>query len=240
MFNVVCVWVGPKNRTEYGVEWVHKLHKGVSDNLDMPFKFWCLTDRPEFFDADHRVNAIGYKGQEEGYWVKPALFKMDFAGPVLYIDIDVIITGNITKLVEGLMKKNNMYMTRSPTNGWANSSIMYWNGTDKFAYIGDAFFDNTEYWKKRFHRAAQGNLGDQAYITFQYPQHGYIHDLSGIVWYQSGGTTYQDATNGDSGHNFLITTGPLQKPHRVEQIRARGDSDIADLIDNHWILNTDE
>lgn len=225
MFNVVCCWTGPKNEKEYTIDYVHKLYRGIERNIDMEFEFYVMTDKPELFDDD-KIKPIPYEGVTEGWWAKPYLFKYEFKGPVLYLDIDVVVIGNITKLIEACMKQDEFVMFRDPTTRWGNSSIMFWNGYDRYKHIYTEFAKEPEIWMSKFNRNYSGNYGDQAYIVFQNLDIIDLKELGFDQWWCDSSIVYDP---GVDNAQFIILAGPKQKPHNVDRTK------ITDLVKEHWI-----
>ena len=104
---VICMKWG----TLYGADYVNVLYRAVADNIDIPFRFVCLTDdragimeAVECFDIpDHGWGKGEYKF---GGWPKLSVFARDLyglKGRALFVDLDTVIAGNITELfsVEG-------------------------------------------------------------------------------------------------------------------------------------------
>ena len=48
--NIICTHLGAK----YGDEYVKILYNIVKRNMTIPFKFYCLSDREEYLDADDK------------------------------------------------------------------------------------------------------------------------------------------------------------------------------------------
>lgn len=224
MFNVLCCWVGPKNESEYPIEYVHKLYRGVERNLDIEFQFWVLTDKPELFDND-KIKTLAYKEESKGWWAKPYLFGHSFDGPVLYLDIDVVILNNITKLVNTCMKQDKFVLFKDPKTGWGNSSIMFWNGFDKYKHIYEIFIEDPKLWSRRFQRNYIGNYADQAYIVYQVLEITDIHKLGFDQWWCDSTTVYDPGRDAE----FLVLAGPEQKPHNVKRTL------VTELVEKHWI-----
>ncbi len=104
---VICMKWG----TLYSADYVNVLYRATADNLDIPFRFVCLTDDNsgivdgvECFDIpDHGWGPGEYKF---GGWPKLSVFARDLyglTGRALFVDLDTVICGNITPLftVEG-------------------------------------------------------------------------------------------------------------------------------------------
>ena len=99
--NIVCMKWG----SLYGPEYVNILFNMVNRNLTLPFRFICMTDRPEGINAEIEVVPLpDFKEPEWKYsryctaWRKLALFDksvLDLEGKVLFLDLDVVIIDNI-------------------------------------------------------------------------------------------------------------------------------------------------
>ncbi|HCU65723.1 MAG TPA: glycosyltransferase [Rheinheimera sp.] len=103
--NILCIKWGKK----YGPDYVNKLYNMVSRNLTLPFRFICLTDDAEGIDASKvevkdipKVGFADFDNREPwsfGHgWLKVTSFAdplYDLTGPTLFIDLDVVIVGNI-------------------------------------------------------------------------------------------------------------------------------------------------
>lgn len=115
MINVWCVRVGDK----YTEDHVDALAHMVKKNLRRDFHFRVIreSDKP-------------------GWWAKIDLHKHAEPGPNLYLDLDVIIVGDITPLVEWY---GNSWLAM-PKNwsvsghGGFQSSVMCWGGDSKIIH----------------------------------------------------------------------------------------------------------
>ena len=106
--NVVCMKWGKL----YGAEWVNKLYGMVARNTTWSIRFVCLTDdaagiRPEVecvpFPPLELDPVIGrkHRGNEDPWWRKLCLYSEsvhDLSGLTLYLDLDVVVAGNIDAL----------------------------------------------------------------------------------------------------------------------------------------------
>lgn len=87
-----------KHGTKYNANYVNKLYNMVMRNTSLDIEFVCLTDDAKgIHDA---VKIIPLPGGISGWWCKPYMFSNDLPinGTVLYMDLDVVIAGNIDKL----------------------------------------------------------------------------------------------------------------------------------------------
>ena len=92
--NFACVCYG----TKYSLEYVQKLYNMVQRNTTVDHKFYCFTDRTdshEWLKGDIIVKQFPMVDLK-GWWNKMQLFHPGILeGDTLYMDLDVVITGNI-------------------------------------------------------------------------------------------------------------------------------------------------
>lgn len=106
---VACVLssVPGKNRT-YDRSHVDRLETQVRAHLKQPYQFVCVDDSPL-----------------PGWWAKIDLFKPGrFSGHVLYLDLDVTVTGNLDDLAD---YPGEFVICRDWGRFGYNSSVMAWN-----------------------------------------------------------------------------------------------------------------
>lgn len=92
--SVLCVKWG----TRYNADYVNKLYAGIKRNTSWKITFYCFTDDEKDLHEDIKVEKL-----EEGWkkwWGKVTLFNCDIQGRKFYIDLDMIITGNLDQLFE--------------------------------------------------------------------------------------------------------------------------------------------
>ena len=140
---ICCVRTGHK----YGPEYVTRLRDGVSRNLDAPHQFVCLCDKP--IDG---VECEPLQSGLTGWWSKLELFRL--ARPLVYFDLDVVITGSLAPLLQweggGILK-----------DWWLpgfNSSVMKLTGTE-----GHVWSDFRPEMIPRLY------MGDQQWISHKLP-----------------------------------------------------------------------
>lgn len=89
---VVCVNVGFK----YPPEYVRILEAQVKRNLTLPYEFVCITNKPKNYTCE----TIPVERGLRDWWPKLTCFKGGlFDERILYLDLDVCITGNLDELV---------------------------------------------------------------------------------------------------------------------------------------------
>jgi len=172
MISVLCVKWGRK----YGSEWVVRLRNMVARNLSLPHRFVCVTDAPVV-----GVECWPLSCDLPGWWQKVGLFQPGFCpGWKLYLDLDVVITGDMSKWVAACVDAGKLwarddfsYSLRAPReldaaskrllggNGTVNSSVMLWRDDSC-----------VEVWR-RFSRDHMDELhGDQNHISRVLWPHG--------------------------------------------------------------------
>ena len=162
MLNIVCVKWGDK----YSADYVNRLFKMVSNNISIPFNFYCYTD-----DSKNIVDNIRIIDIEDDYlevwWNKLALFQKDFIkgeATNLYFDLDVVIQNKIDSLMNyvkdeltlvrcywkgNLVTYDNEIKIRNRWDMYANSSVMIWRN-NSLSHIWDYFNSNPEYFMMKY------------------------------------------------------------------------------------------
>lgn len=90
--NIICCKWG----TLYGPEFVNRLYGMVKKNLTLPFRFICLTDNATGIREE--VETFPIEPHLRGWWPKIQYFKsslFDIEGPILALDLDILIVNNI-------------------------------------------------------------------------------------------------------------------------------------------------
>ncbi len=137
---VLCVKWGSK----YSAEWVVRLKRMVARHLPVPHEFVCLTDEPV-----GGVECAPFISDLPTWWSKLEMFVPGrFPGDNLYLDLDVVITASLEKLVRCLDGDRTRlwalddfsYSLSNPRvlddeakkilggAGTINSSVMMWHG----------------------------------------------------------------------------------------------------------------
>jgi hypothetical protein len=139
---ILCVRFGNK----YGIAYVEKLRNMIRRNCTVPYELVCLTDDNTPIEGVKLIvqpNA----GYVKGWWHKIHMFdaELPLSGRILYMDLDVVICGNIDKL---LTVSGNLFMGIRDFNRkfhphwkYLNSSVMSWiHGRERSVY--DSFKQN--------------------------------------------------------------------------------------------------
>ena len=163
---VLCIKHGKK----YGPEFVNRLYKMVSRHLTIDFEFVCLTD--DKTNLNENIKTYDLPFGLEGWWCKPYMFNKDLPlnGQILYLDLDVVIAGNIDKLFT--YRPGDWCIirdfTRSMRPDWKkyNSSVIRFN-SGQLDHIWTRFKIHQKHLQRK-------HFGDQDYI--------YEVDKSGVYW----------------------------------------------------------
>ena len=99
---IICINWG----TKYGFTYINRLYAMVERNITPPFRFVCFTDRnngirPEVECHPLPPTPVEIPITQKGIWGKSRLWSTrlaDLAGPVLFLDLDIVITGNLDEL----------------------------------------------------------------------------------------------------------------------------------------------
>ena len=100
-FTLACVMVRGRRR-RYSAKWVDRLRRMVARHTDRPFRTVCLTDQPETMPEGVEPVVIPNRGHGRGWWSKLHLFHpgMPFDRRVLYLDLDVLVLGDLAPIVD--------------------------------------------------------------------------------------------------------------------------------------------
>jgi hypothetical protein len=166
MTTVVCVWV--RGHVPFTAEYVTRLYGMVDRWIDRPFRFVCLTDRPEKLPSRISTVRIVPPRGCKAWWTKVQLFRptTSIEGRVLYLDLDTLIVGPLAPILDypapfALAPHAGMFQGQ---DGLAvvkrfNSSVMVWNAGEQAA-LYDSW---TPIVAKRL-------FGDQDFIGEQCPE----------------------------------------------------------------------
>jgi hypothetical protein len=150
----------------YSWSYVEKLYNMLNRNITPGIRLHVYTEHHRPVPAPmikHPLIDWGFGGPKKSWWYKMQLFNPAFhSGPLLYFDLDVVITKNIDWIWQLSLK--NFWTVRDfkhlwrPTNYDINSSVMWWN-TAQYEHVWAGFRNQSiEDIMKRYH-------GDQDYIT---------------------------------------------------------------------------
>ena len=138
--------------------------------------FWCRTDDPEGLEQGIMTSHIHTC---MGNWEKILLLGMDFGGPTIYLDLDVIVQGDLAPLFD-LCDEPTICETYWKDFGGAwNSSVMAWH-CENAAYIRENFFKNWDYNLHKYEGKDDNFLYDEKMFKRTFPK-GLIYSfLAGV------------------------------------------------------------
>jgi len=148
---VACVL---RSGGDFTPEYVHRLRAGVEQHLPNA-RFVCLSDVPEV--ATHPLEH-GWPG----WWSKLELFRPGLlTGATLYLDLDTIITGDLTPLAQAIQPRRFVMLQDFTQPGRYGSGVMGWHGDWSALYY--AFAADPQH-VMATHRTGD-RWGDQAFIA---------------------------------------------------------------------------
>jgi hypothetical protein len=144
----------PAKQKQYTELDVLKLKNGINRFLSIEHNFVCLTDQTL------SIETIPLIGDTPGWWAKIELFRPNlFKNPVLYIDLDMIICGNLNNIVESCIGNSFMLLGDSK-KGNMGSGIIYFEGDH--SDLWNLYNQNPK--KYQYQYAKKPRYGDQAFI----------------------------------------------------------------------------
>jgi len=160
MITIACVY---RSGGDFTADGVAKLAASIKEHVTVEHRICCLTDRPD--EVKQLVDeAIPLKHDWPGWWAKMELFTL--TGPVLYLDLDTWIVGQIDALCKWVeIKTDAILMLRGFYRNDDCSGIMAWNSDISWLTAKFASFVHNAAWKEQTHGVGCGGYqGDQDYI----------------------------------------------------------------------------
>jgi hypothetical protein len=163
---IVCVL---KSGGEYNARHVHALRDMCLQWMP-EHKFICLTDAPDL-DCD----TLPLRSNLKGWWSKLELFDVFTEGNTLFMDLDTVIRGPCTEILDRLMGRSFVIVRdfyRMRTNRTAmGSCVIFWNGN--YRWIFEMFLADRPEKKLR---------GDQDFLEQAFTAKGqgveYVQDIT--------------------------------------------------------------
>lgn len=155
----------------YSWNYVEKLHSMLRRHLTPTVRLHVYTEAgrpvPDTI-VKHALTVMEIKNPKKTWWYKMQLFNPEHhAGPLLYFDLDTVITNNIDWIWKQPLAylwapRDFKYLWR-PSHFGLNSSVLWWD-TQKYQYIWESFK------KEDFNQILQKYHGDQDYISAMIPE----------------------------------------------------------------------
>lgn len=116
---IICINWG----TKYGPKYINRLYGMVERNITPPFRFVCFCDSEEGIRDEiecQPLPGLDFELPEtrKGIWPKSQLWNSqlaDLEGPVLFIDLDVVITGSLDAFFE-YGDEDDVILAPNPSN----------------------------------------------------------------------------------------------------------------------------
>ena len=103
MQKIICMKWGSR----YGPEFVNRLHKSIKNHTKRRTKLYCFTDNTDGIDKSITCMPLPKislpKDISSTPWRKISIWKyplIEFNGDILFLDLDLVITGNLDKFFE--------------------------------------------------------------------------------------------------------------------------------------------
>jgi hypothetical protein len=213
MLNVVCV-LRQGGKVGYDATWVDKLQRGVQRNLTQPHRFVC------FSDCEVNCEQIKLQSGDHGFWSKMQMFKPGmFNGPVLYLDLDTVICGNIDIIIDRIQSQNFVMWIEADKN-IHSSAFMWWQGDH--SNLWNTFISKPlNHWQSLY--GVPPLYGDQAIIS-EHVKHTLLTDHCPTEWFHIA--THKDARRDLSQIKMLMFRKVSQKPSTMSN---------HPLVQAHWL-----
>ena len=183
MIAIVCMKWG----TAFDAEKVNVLFRSVRANLQMDFRFFCMTDEPVGLEDGIAALPIpemnlSDRAWRKGCWPKLGVFKpglFSSYSAVLFLDLDLMVVGPLAPLIQPVLEHGTIFTLREwnpallsllplwmrPDRGVQSSVFVFRPGD--VDYIYEDFIQDPE---KALRRASN----DQRYLTVVLPKRRYL------------------------------------------------------------------
>ena len=166
---ICCLKQGEK----YGPDWVNRLYRMVQNTGQLiGFSFVCFTDDTEGIDPWIQTEPLPYDAL--GWWGKMGLYMPALPGVetrrILYLDLDVVITGDLHKMLE--LKTDFAIMRDYPSAQFGDNTFTGRQGNTSVILltvgshteIWDGYMDELIGERKYLH------WGDQEWLNMRFPE----------------------------------------------------------------------
>lgn len=234
--SIVCFKYG----TKYDDRYVQVLYNMVKRHCSLNFKFYCITD--DLKQNIDNVNSIYLDNGLVGWWNKLYIFSPEFPvdGPVLYLDLDIVIHDNIDEIVsfagEDWVICQDFTRARRVRNIQYNSSVFKFTPSAYMSKIWNQFIHNRTEWEKQYH-------GDQDIMWKVYPGEATLFPKEWIKSYKWEIRTNNRVTKGNRGGKTAHGTADFCTRQNIYDIHGsklyvfHGDPKPASCKDQYVIDN---
>ncbi len=219
---VICIRWGEK----YGVDYVNKLYRMVAANITPPFRFYCVTDNGAGLDDGIDVIDLPELGcaqptTKKGQWGKSRLWAENLgglSGPVLFMDLDVVVVGNLDGFFEH-GDADKVYLTRNP-----NTPFERLGQTSLFRYPIGGLKKVREEFMAAPQETAETFVFEQRFVTRRTP--------GGVIFWPKGWVcTYKWHCTRTFPMNFFL---PPKLPKDAKVVIFPGSLNPPDAIAGRW------
>lgn len=227
-YNIVCVKQGNK----YSANYVNVLYNMVQRNTTLPHKFVCVTDNTQ--DLKSEINTVALPPELRGWWAKPYVFSNDLGlnGRILYLDLDVVIAGNLDKLL--MHSPQHWHIIRDFTRVFRPNWKRYNSSVIKFSAgqlddLWQDFRDNRLEYQKQFY-------GDQDWLYAKATPRARFWPESWILsWKWEVRKSRQYAAGGRKGNRKFRDTESVEPRAECAVTVFHGDPN-PELVDDPWVI----
>jgi hypothetical protein len=226
--NIVCLKWGDK----YPAEYVNRLYRMVSNQLSIPFEFYCLTENTQGIDPGINILALEIEPGLKGWWYKLQLFKPDFyglTGQVMFLDLDVVIVNNMDALFS--YHPNDFVIIKDLKPGLIYNSSVFKFSLGSRPEVWQRFLDDKNAIMARMH-------GDQDWIS------EVINDA--VLWPKDWVVSFKKECNARTKHSFgrigeklrkhgfLMPKGEAVPPADAKLVYFHGKPDPDDVAEHSY------
>lgn len=191
-----------KTSERYTADWVDIMKSCLERYMTTDFQFVPLSD------FDHTYSHIQFEQDNPGFWNKIELFRPGLWNtPVLFLDLDTVITGDLTDIIQCCHGKEFLMFRGNPSKkdgvSYPSSPVMYWEKCPTELWrIWNS--QDAQHWYKKY---SGGRFGDQAFIR-DHCKFELIQDCmpAGVDYFCT------DRHNYTSNTRLIILGGPSKKP----------------------------
>ncbi len=201
---VACVRTG----TRYPIDYVERLRNMVSRYLLQPYRFVCLTDRPQETCRD--VEFVDVSNLDlPRWWAKMALFRRAWRGNarVVFLDLDTVIIGPLSPLAE---VRADFAICENFTRASGNLNWPCRYGSCVMV-IGAGWHEAlwNVFNQRRDLMTTFARFGDQKAIEELYPCASLLQPMLGPDYFMG----YRQITERRPRHTSVVNFGGNSKPH---------------------------
>lgn len=164
---IICINWG----TKYGPLYINRLYAMVERNITPPFRLVCFCDNEEGIRSEVDCKPLpglhfDLPKTKKGIWPKSQLWNeklADLSGPVLFLDLDIVITGNLDAFFE-YGEPDDVILAPNPSNPLERlgQTSVYRFPVGKLKPILDKFAENPK-------DIAESYKYEQRYVTRNAP-----------------------------------------------------------------------